>query len=90
MATQTLRLGSMVDAIAYDDADFDSAAETPEPIKSGTPIDPTDVVRLDDVGGLVAVLTESKAGGAYLAALNARRDIDQLEANLILRMQVFS
>ena len=90
MATRTIRIGSLVDAFAYDDVDYDSAAESSEPIRSGLPVDPSDVVRLSDIGGLVAILVESKAGGAYLAALNARRTIDQLNANLILKTQVFS
>ena len=49
MATQSVRLGSMVNAITYDDGAFDSAVETTQPIKAGTPIDGNDVVRLDDL-----------------------------------------
>lgn len=90
MADTYVRVGSAIDVFGYDDADFDSAIETTEPIKAGVPVDPDDVIRLSDAGGLVGISAESKAGSAYLAALNARRDIDQLEANLILRVQVFS
>jgi len=50
MATQTVRIGSIQQAFAYDDGDFDSAMETNQPIKAGTPIDPTDVTRLQDIG----------------------------------------
>ena len=48
MARQTVRIGSMVDISAYDDVDYDSAIETTQPIKAGAPIDPNDVVILDE------------------------------------------
>ncbi len=51
MALVTVRIGSMVDIHQYDDGDFDSAIETTEPIKAGTPVDPTDVTRLEDIEG---------------------------------------
>ena len=50
MATRSVRLGSMVDAITYDDGAFDSAIETDQPIKAGIPVDGNDVLRLDDLG----------------------------------------
>jgi len=90
MADKYLRIGSLEDVFGYDDADFDSAIETVDPIKAGLPVDPSDVLRLSDLGGLVAVLIESKVGAAFLAALNARRDIDRLESNLTIKVQVFS
>ena len=51
MATAYIRIGSAVNCVAYDDADFpDAAIETLARIKSGTaPSDPTDVVRLEDL-----------------------------------------
>ena len=49
MALKTIRIGSSANVLQYDDADFDSAMETTEPIKAGTPVDPNDVVRLEDV-----------------------------------------
>lgn len=51
MATRAIRIGSAVDIFAYDDGDFDSAIEVDAPIKSGTPVDPTDVLRLEDLAG---------------------------------------
>lgn len=89
MAVRTIRIGSSVDAVAYDDGDYDSAIETDAPIKAGAPTDPVDVVRLEDLEGL-GISTESKASAAYLAALNARREVDRLKANMILEVQVFS
>lgn len=50
MATQILRIGSIA-GISYDDGDFDSAVETDQPIKAGTPVDATDVIRLEDLAG---------------------------------------
>ena len=49
MATRSIRIGSLEDIHQYDDGDFDSALETTAPIKVGTPVDPTDVVRLQDL-----------------------------------------
>lgn len=49
MAIKFIRIGSSVNVVGYDDTDFDSAIETTEPIKSGSPIDPNDVVILGDV-----------------------------------------
>lgn len=51
MATKYIRIGACDQIFAYDDADFDSAFETTEPIKCGTPVDPTDVTRLEDIEG---------------------------------------
>lgn len=50
MATQILRIGSIA-GISYDDGDFGSAVETDQPIKAGTPVDATDVIRLEDLAG---------------------------------------
>jgi hypothetical protein len=50
MTERFIRLGALPDVLLYDDADFTSAIETDAPIKSGTPIDPNDVLRLQDVG----------------------------------------
>ncbi len=49
MAIKQIRIGSQEDIHQYDDGDYDSAIETDQPIKSGTPIDPNDVVRLIDI-----------------------------------------
>ncbi len=46
MAIILVRLGSVVNAYAYDDVAFDSAFESTAPIKAGSPIDPNDVVIL--------------------------------------------
>lgn len=53
MADILVRVGSSEDVYIYDDADYDSAIETTAPIKSGTPVDPTDVTRLEDIEGRV-------------------------------------
>lgn len=53
MALQTVRIGAIEDAFQYDDGDFDSAIETTQPLKAGTPVDPTDVLRLTDIGATV-------------------------------------
>ena len=71
MALKTIRIGSAESVFQYDDAAYDSAIEVDAPIKCDTPVDPTDVVRLQDLGllgvvGTVAVVTGSRAlGGIY-------------------------
>jgi len=102
MAVRKIMLGSVGpfyydDADTIDDPDGDFAGEDQRALATdgqilieSPPVVGEETVRLDDMGGLVNVLTESKAGAAYLAALNARRDIDRLEANLIIKVQVFN
>jgi len=51
MAEKFVRIGSLDNVHAYDDGDYDSAIETDEPIKAGTPVDANDVIRLEDIGG---------------------------------------
>ena len=46
MADKFVRIGSIIDAVGYDDAEYDSAIETTEPIKAGAPVDPEDVLIL--------------------------------------------
>ena len=53
MALRQLRLGPVDNILQYDDGDYDSAIEADQPIKAGTPVDPTDVLRLTDVGAVV-------------------------------------
>lgn len=53
MALVTVRIGSAENIFQYDNGDFDSAIETTAPIKSGTPVDPTDVTRLEDIEGRI-------------------------------------
>jgi hypothetical protein len=52
MVDRYVRIGAIVDGWGYDDDDFpDAAIETTERIISGTaPSNPTDVVRLEDIG----------------------------------------
>ena len=50
MAIQSIRIGSIDNVQQYDDADYDSAIETDQPMKAGTPVDANDVVRLEDLG----------------------------------------
>ena len=89
MALLTIRIGGIVDAIQYDDAGFDSAIETSAPLKSGTPVDLNDVVRLEDLT-TSAGFSESKSGIALLSSLNNRQAFDRHRANFILETQVFS
>ena len=53
MTLRQIRVGSCDNIHQYDDADFSSAVETDQPIKAGTPVDPNDVLRLDDIGSIV-------------------------------------
>ena len=53
MALQQIRIGSSDNVVQYDDGVYDSAVETDQPIKAGTPSDPNDVVRLSDLGSYV-------------------------------------
>ena len=49
MALRYVRIGSMANIHVYDDGAFGSGIETDAPIKSATPVDPTDVIRLEDL-----------------------------------------
>jgi len=51
MATKTIRIGSAENIIQYDSGDYDSGIECDAPIKADTPVDPTDVIRLEDLTG---------------------------------------
>lgn len=53
MAERYIRIGSMEDVIGYDDGDYDSAIETDQPIKAGTPIAADDVMRLGDISSAI-------------------------------------
>jgi hypothetical protein len=54
MAKRFVRIGSMDNIHIYDDADFDGGIETDDVLKSqSAPVNPEDVLRLDDVGDLV-------------------------------------
>ena len=71
MALRQIRVGSCDNIHQYDDADFDSAVETDQPIKAGTPVDPNDVLRLSDVPDFSTGVTSTfthisslQAGGA--------------------------
>jgi len=52
VATKHVRIGSCEQVFAYDDGDYDSAFETSEPVKAGTPVDGNDVLRKDDMPDL--------------------------------------
>ncbi len=52
MVLRRIRIGGLGDIVQYDDAGLDSAIETDQPMKAGTPVDVNDVLRLDDVGGV--------------------------------------
>jgi hypothetical protein len=49
MVRRTVRIGQISDAFIFDDADYTDGIETDAPIKAGTPVDPTHVLRLQDV-----------------------------------------
>lgn len=49
MVARQIRIGALEDAFQYDDADFDEAAETDQPIAIGTGTDPDHAARLDDI-----------------------------------------
>jgi len=53
MALRQIRIGNLDNVTQYDDADFDEAIETDQPIKAGAPTDPTDVLRLGDLTTVV-------------------------------------
>ena len=75
MALRQIRIGGNSNIIQYDDAAYSSAVETDQPIKAGTPADPNDVLRLQDLTawtsgkvwftttGGVAVKLTNKTGG---------------------------
>jgi hypothetical protein len=48
--TKYIRFGSSINAIGYDETEFDSAIETDEPLAAGEPVAGDHVTRLDDVG----------------------------------------
>ena len=48
MALKQIRIGSLP-GFQYDDADYDAAVETSEPMKAGPPVDANDVLRLGDL-----------------------------------------
>lgn len=53
MALKTIRIGSAENIHQYDDGSYDSAIETDQPIKAGSPIDSNDVLRKADIGTVV-------------------------------------
>lgn len=54
MARRYVRIGSLENIHIYDDAEFDGGVETDDVIKAGhAPVLGEDVLRLDDVGGIV-------------------------------------
>ena len=59
MALKQGRIGSIPDAIQYDDGEFSTAMEVDDPIRvNAPPVDGSDVVRLDDlVPGLLDTIT---------------------------------
>jgi len=53
MATRQVRIGSMEDVHQYDDADYDEAIETDQPIAAGSGTDPDHVLVREDLGSSV-------------------------------------
>ena len=53
MTLRQIRIGNLEDIHQYDDADFDAAVETDQPIRAGTPSDSSDVMRLGDLSSIV-------------------------------------
>lgn len=74
MALRYVRIGSMNNIHVYDDADFDGGVETDDVVKVGSaPVDPEDVLRLDDVGGVVGsvvgpALSTDRAAARWVGA----------------------
>jgi len=78
MALKTIRIGSMTDIVQYDDAAFPEAIHTEGPIKVDTaPVNPDEVLRLTDIGGLVGVV------GPVAATDNAIARFDGATGKLI-------
>jgi len=53
MTLRQIRIGSLPDIVQYDDADYNSAIETDQPIKAGKPIDLDHVLRLGDIADIL-------------------------------------
>lgn len=50
MADKNIRIGSQEGIHTYDDADYPSSIKTDGPMEAGAPVNPTEVVRLIDLG----------------------------------------
>jgi len=68
MVLQQIRIGSADNIYQYDDVDFDSAIEVTAPIKSTAPVDPNDVLRLEDIVATI-LGTAYPIGSVYLAVV---------------------
>lgn len=85
MALRQCRIGSLVNIAQYDDADFDSAIETDQPMKAGPPVDLNDVLRLGDIG-LIGGVTDWR----YAAAIadDGHVDLPTIKANYAAKCEV--
>jgi hypothetical protein len=83
MAIVAIRIGSMDDIHQYDDADFDSAIETTAPMKAGAPSGPNEVLRWDDIGGIVGEVNPAGATTDHAAARFSGVDGKTIENSLI-------
>lgn len=71
MTLRRIRIGAVSDAAQYDDADYDAAMETDQPIKAGDPIDSNDVVTLGVMGMTVKVVASITDPSAELNLLSS-------------------
>lgn len=71
MAVKSIRIGGSEDIVQYDDGDYAAAVETTEPIRAGAPVVGSDVLRKDDIGGVVGdVLGPAASTDNALARFN--------------------
>ncbi len=88
MVEKYIRIGSAVDVVGYDNADWPAAIETDEPMKAGPPIADNDVLRLGDM--LSIILSTSTTSGYSISLLSEiTRRLNRVDANEILKNQVF-
>jgi hypothetical protein len=89
VAIKSIRIGSSIDVVQYDDADFSSSIESVDSIKAGPPSDDNDVVRLGD---MLSISLSTGIPSSYIVSMMAEitRKLNRTDANDILKHQVFS
>lgn len=89
MAQKTIRIGSMVDVIVYDDGDWDAAIETDHTIKAAAPVDSNDVIRLGDMAATVQIMTDARTSSLISNVEHLARKANLLNVSDIIQNQVF-
>jgi hypothetical protein len=84
MAIISGRIGDFPGIIHYDDADHDCAIEVDAPIKSGTPVDATDVLRLEDLVGGSGNVVFSAAVIADHAVIRGDGGVREIQDSLVI------